>query len=183
MTQRSREQPRSRDAFELYVADSLRQVLPARFLPPTPSRLSFFPLNASHLLAFTSGRVNYQAPSPTRTTLSPGTSPRRLVRGGESISAEASCGSDWVWDPVNLQAFPIKTRFRLASRSPIGLSARKARKSVNRALAGTALCPQCAGAKALGLGALAGGGLEDASFGLTSVTELSVFNRWAEGVC
>lgn len=27
------------------------------------------------------------------------------------------------------------------------------------------------------------GGLEDASFGLASVTELSVFNRWAEGVC
>ncbi|MXQ87780.1 hypothetical protein E5288_WYG018093 [Bos mutus] len=45
---------------------------------------------------------------------------------------------------ANKEAFPIKTRFRLASRSSIGLSARKARKSVNRALAGTALCPQCA---------------------------------------
>ena len=152
MTQRSREQPRSRDAFEEYVADSLRQVLRARFLPPTASRLSFFPLKASRLPVFTSGKVIYQAPSPTRIILGPWASPRRLVRGGESISAEESCGSDWVWDPVNLYAFPIKTRFRLASRSSIGLSAGKAEEKGKQSSRGNSALPSVRRCEAFWLG-------------------------------
>lgn len=133
------------------------------------------------LAALISGMLNHPPPL-TPNYPRPISHPSPSSKRQGSISAKASCGSDWAWELVNLQVFPIKGRVHLAFRSSIGLCAgkveEKGKPSSRESSAGSSVrrCEES------GWGPGRGRARKRVVWFWT-VTELSGFNRWAEGVC